>query len=62
MKEGRKLFKSHFATRVSDDKMPAIKALAEFERTGQAGVGRVFVSPIKGLCRIPKGEANNEAI
>ncbi|HSB51787.1 MAG TPA: P-II family nitrogen regulator [Dissulfurispiraceae bacterium] len=39
-----------------------VKALIKVNRTGRAGDGKIFVSPIEGAVRVRTGEADGEAI
>jgi nitrogen regulatory protein PII 2 len=39
-----------------------VKAVAAVNRTGKAGDGKIFVSPIEGALRVRTGEKNGEAI
>ncbi len=39
-----------------------IKAIIKVNQTGQAGDGKIFVSPIEGALRVRTGEMNGEAI
>jgi nitrogen regulatory protein PII 2 len=39
-----------------------IKSLIKVNRTGKAGDGKIFVSPIDGALRVRTGEKNGEAI
>jgi nitrogen regulatory protein PII 2 len=39
-----------------------IKSLIKVNRTGKAGDGKIFVSPIEGALRVRTGEKNGEAI
>jgi nitrogen regulatory protein PII 2 len=39
-----------------------VKSLIKVNRTGKAGDGKIFVSPIEGALRIRTGEKNGEAI
>ncbi len=48
---------------VPDDVVTKIvKAIIEVNRTGKAGDGKIFVSPIEGALRVRTGERNGEAI
>ena len=39
-----------------------VKSLITVNRTGKAGDGKIFVSPIEGALRVRTGERNGEAI
>ena len=39
-----------------------IKAIIKVNKTGKAGDGKIFVSPIEGALRVRTGERNGEAI
>jgi nitrogen regulatory protein PII 2 len=39
-----------------------VKSLIKVNRTGKAGDGKIFVSPIEGALRVRTGEKNGEAI
>ena len=39
-----------------------IKSIIKVNRTGKAGDGKIFVSPIEGALRVRTGEKNGEAI
>ncbi|MGE5238816.1 MAG: P-II family nitrogen regulator [Chloroflexota bacterium] len=39
-----------------------VKALIKVNRTGRAGDGKIFVSPIEGAVRVRTGETDGEAI
>jgi len=41
---------------------PVIKSLIKVNRTGKAGDGKIFVSPIENAVRVRTGEKNGEAI
>ncbi len=48
---------------VPDDVVTTVvKALLRVNRTGKAGDGKIFVSPIEGALRVRTGERNGEAI
>jgi nitrogen regulatory protein PII 2 len=48
---------------VPDDVVSTIvKSLIKVNRTGKAGDGKIFVSPIEGAVRVRTGERNGEAI
>ncbi len=48
---------------VPDDVVTTIvKSLIKVNRTGKAGDGKIFVSPIDGALRVRTGEKNGEAI
>jgi nitrogen regulatory protein PII 2 len=48
---------------VPDDAVSAIvEAVAAVNRSGKAGDGKIFVSPIDGALRVRTGEKNSEAI
>jgi len=48
---------------VPDDVVTAIvKSVIAVNRTGKAGDGKIFVSPIEGALRVRTGDRNGEAI
>jgi len=48
---------------VPDDVVATIvKAIIKVNKTGKAGDGKIFVSPIEGAMRVRTGEMNGEAI
>ncbi len=48
---------------VPDDVVPTVvKSIMKVNRTGRAGDGKIFVSPIEGAVRVRTGEMNGEAI
>jgi len=39
-----------------------VKSVIAVNRTGKAGDGKIFVSPIEGALRVRTGEKNGEAV
>ena len=42
--------------------LTVVKSIMKVNRTGRAGDGKIFVSPIEGAVRVRTGEMNGEAI
>jgi nitrogen regulatory protein PII 2 len=42
--------------------LSVVKSIMKVNRTGRAGDGKIFVSPIEGAVRVRTGEMNGEAI
>ena len=48
---------------VPDDVVTTVvKSIIKVNRTGKAGDGKIFVSPVQGAVRVRTGELNGEAI